>query len=30
MVTARLPQDEIDVAVDALRDGDLVAFPTTR
>jgi L-threonylcarbamoyladenylate synthase len=28
MVTARLPQDEIDVAVDALRDGDLVAFPT--
>jgi L-threonylcarbamoyladenylate synthase len=28
MVTARLPQDEIDVAVEALRDGDLVAFPT--
>jgi L-threonylcarbamoyladenylate synthase len=28
MVTARLPQDEIDVAVDALRDGELVAFPT--
>ena len=28
MVTARLPQDEIDIAVDALRDGDLVAFPT--
>ena len=28
MVTARLPQDEIDIAVDALRDGELVAFPT--
>jgi L-threonylcarbamoyladenylate synthase len=28
MVTARLPQDEIDLAVDALRDGDVVAFPT--
>jgi L-threonylcarbamoyladenylate synthase len=28
MVTARLPQDEIDAAVDALRDGEVVAFPT--
>src|SRR5512141_1318020 len=28
MVTARLPQDEIDQAVDALREGELVAFPT--
>jgi L-threonylcarbamoyladenylate synthase len=28
MVTARLPQDEIDQAVEALRDGQLVAFPT--
>ncbi len=28
MVTARLPQDEIDRAVEALRDGDVVAFPT--
>jgi L-threonylcarbamoyladenylate synthase len=28
MVTARLPQDEIDQAVEALRDGDIVAFPT--
>jgi L-threonylcarbamoyladenylate synthase len=28
MVTARLPQDEIDTAVDALRAGEVVAFPT--
>jgi L-threonylcarbamoyladenylate synthase len=28
MVTARLPQDEIDQAVEALRQGDVVAFPT--
>lgn len=28
MVTARLPQDEIDRAVEALRAGDVVAFPT--
>ena len=28
MVTARLPQDEIDRAVEALRDGEVVAFPT--
>ena len=28
MVTARLPQDEIDQAVEALRDGQVVAFPT--
>jgi L-threonylcarbamoyladenylate synthase len=28
MVTARLPQEEIDRAVLALRDGELVAFPT--
>ena len=28
MVTARLPQDEIDRAVEALRDGEIVAFPT--
>jgi L-threonylcarbamoyladenylate synthase len=28
MVTARLPQDEIDEAVEALRQGELVAFPT--
>jgi L-threonylcarbamoyladenylate synthase len=28
MVTARLPQDEIDQAVEALREGALVAFPT--
>jgi L-threonylcarbamoyladenylate synthase len=28
MVTARLPQDEIDEAVAALRDGEVVAFPT--
>jgi len=28
MVTARLPQDEIDQAVEALREGKLVAFPT--
>jgi L-threonylcarbamoyladenylate synthase len=28
MVTARLPQDEIDRAVDALREGEVVAFPT--
>jgi len=28
MVTARLPQDEIDQAVEALREGDVVAFPT--
>jgi L-threonylcarbamoyladenylate synthase len=28
MLTARLPQSEIDRAVEALRDGDLVAFPT--
>jgi len=28
MVTARLPQDEIDRAVEALRDGAVVAFPT--
>jgi L-threonylcarbamoyladenylate synthase len=28
MVMARLPQDEIDRAVEALRDGDVVAFPT--
>jgi L-threonylcarbamoyladenylate synthase len=28
MVTARLPQDEIDRAVEALREGEIVAFPT--
>lgn len=28
MVTARLPQDEIDRAVDVLREGEVVAFPT--
>jgi L-threonylcarbamoyladenylate synthase len=28
MVTARLPQDEIDEAVEALRNGEVVAFPT--
>jgi L-threonylcarbamoyladenylate synthase len=28
MVTARLPQDEIDQAVEALREGEVVAFPT--
>jgi L-threonylcarbamoyladenylate synthase len=28
MVTARLPQEEIDEAVEALREGELVAFPT--
>ena len=28
MVTARLPQEEIDRAVEALREGDLVVFPT--
>jgi L-threonylcarbamoyladenylate synthase len=28
MVTARLPQDDIDQAVEALRDGEVVAFPT--
>ena len=28
MVMARLPQDEIDRAVEALRDGEVVAFPT--
>ena len=28
MVTARLPQDAIDQAVEALRDGQVVAFPT--
>ncbi|MFO1408293.1 MAG: L-threonylcarbamoyladenylate synthase [Steroidobacteraceae bacterium] len=28
MVTARLPQDEIDRAVDALREGEVIAFPT--
>jgi len=28
MVTARLPQDEIDRAVEALRDGEVVASPT--
>jgi L-threonylcarbamoyladenylate synthase len=28
MVMARLPQDEIDRAVDALRQGEVVAFPT--
>ena len=28
MVTARLPQDEIDQAVEALRAGEVVAFPT--
>lgn len=28
MVTARLPQDEIDRAVEALREGEVVAFPT--
>jgi L-threonylcarbamoyladenylate synthase len=28
MVTARLPQDEIDLAVEALRDGNVIAFPT--
>ena len=28
MVTARLPQDEIDRAVEALRRGEVVAFPT--
>jgi len=28
MLMARLPQDEIDRAVEALRDGDVIAFPT--
>ncbi len=28
MVTARLPQDEIDRAVEALREGEVIAFPT--
>jgi len=28
MVTARLPQDDIDRAVEALRDGGVIAFPT--
>ena len=28
MVTARLPQEEIDQAVEALREGEVVAFPT--
>ncbi len=28
MVTARLPQEEIDRAVEALRAGELVVFPT--
>ena len=28
MVTARLPQEEIDRAVEALRNGEVVAFPT--
>ena len=28
MVTARLPQDEIDQAVEALRAGEVIAFPT--
>jgi len=28
MVMARLPQDEIDRAVEALREGEVVAFPT--
>ena len=28
MVTARLPQDEIDQAVEALREGQVIAFPT--
>jgi len=28
MVTARLPQAEIDLAVLALRDGEVIAFPT--
>jgi L-threonylcarbamoyladenylate synthase len=28
MVTARLPQDEVDQAVEALREGEVVAFPT--
>ena len=28
MITARLPQEEIDRAVEALREGDVVAFPT--
>ena len=28
MVTARLPQDDIDQAVEALREGEVVAFPT--
>jgi L-threonylcarbamoyladenylate synthase len=28
MVTSRLPQDEVDRAVDALRDGAVIAFPT--
>jgi L-threonylcarbamoyladenylate synthase len=28
MVTARLPQDEIDQAVEALREGEVVVFPT--
>ncbi len=28
MVTARLPQDEIDRAVAALREGEVIAFPT--
>ncbi|MCJ7450933.1 MAG: L-threonylcarbamoyladenylate synthase [Steroidobacteraceae bacterium] len=28
MITARLPQEEIDRAVEALREGEIVAFPT--
>ena len=28
MITARLPQEEIDRAVEALREGEVVAFPT--
>jgi L-threonylcarbamoyladenylate synthase len=28
MVTARLPQEEIDRAVEALREGEVIAFPT--
>jgi len=28
MVTARLPQEEIEQAVEALRDGEVIAFPT--
>ena len=27
MVTARLPQEEIDRAVEALREGEVIAFP---